>query len=352
MLFGCKLEEADEAYRPIEFEHYQVSLIAVGDNLIHHTIYESAYQDGSYDFKPFYQDVKPFIQQHDLAFINQETILGGTELGLSTWPRFNSPYECGDAIIDAGFNLISIANNHTLDKGEAGVLNAIDYFEEQDIIFSGALKQEKESQLKIFTRNNITFGFIAYTTLTNGLKHPQNKTYLANVYSKEKAQEEILEVRDQVDFIIVSMHWGSEYIDLPTEEQQIIAKDLNEVGADLILGHHPHVIQPIHKIRSNQHETIVAYSLGNFFSDQTGINKKIGASLQLQFDKRVTNDHVIKKISNLQVRLIHHGKLDNRFYVKWFEEIDDSYLPNYQIYKDDKMKVIQYYDQTILDFDE
>src|SRR5690606_4745531 len=122
---------------PEEDETYVVRLVAVGDNLIHSNVYEAAVIDNSYDFHPMFEDIKPYIKTFDLAFVNQETILGGSEIGLSSYPCFNSPYEVGDALVDAGFNLISIANNHTLDRGEKGVLNALDYWDSKDVIYSG-----------------------------------------------------------------------------------------------------------------------------------------------------------------------------------------------------------------------
>ena len=109
-------------------EEMDASLVMVGDALIHSSIYTDAYTGSGYDFKPMLSEIKPLIQVYDLKYYNQETILGGTELGLSNYPRFNSPYEVGDAFIDAGFNLVSLATNHTMDKGEVGVINSLNYW--------------------------------------------------------------------------------------------------------------------------------------------------------------------------------------------------------------------------------
>lgn len=135
-----------------------------------------------------------------------------------------------------------------------------------------------------FLKNGIKFAFVAYTYGTNGIPHPGGKTYLANVYSDEKAEND-LKIRDYVDVFIVSMHWGEEYQDLPNNTQIKQAKYLAELGADIIIGHHPHVIQPVDLLVNEERETFVMYSLGNFLSDQIGIDRLIGMGVSLDIIK-------------------------------------------------------------------
>ena len=151
-------------------EEMDASLVMVGDALIHSTVYNDAYTGDGYDFKPMLKEIKPLIKDYDLKYYNQETILGGTELGLSNYPRFNSPYEVGDAFIDAGFNLVSLATNHTMDKGEQGVINSLNYWNSKDDVYMAGsyLSFEDRDKPVIKEINGITYSFFSYTTWTNG----------------------------------------------------------------------------------------------------------------------------------------------------------------------------------------
>lgn len=316
-----------------------VSIVAVGDNLIHETVYEAAATSDSYDFKPMLSEIKPYIKKFDLAFINQETILGGKEIGLSTYPCFNSPQELGDALVDAGFNLISIANNHTLDRGKQAVINAVDYWNKQDVVYSGAEKSNI-SHVKKFTKNDISFAFVAYTYGTNGIPHPRGEEYLANVFSYEKAQSDLKDL--DVDFIIASMHWGNEYELYPTKEQVNQAQFLASLGVDVIIGHHPHVIQPVDMIDIDGHKTLVIYSLGNFLSDQKGIDRLIGMAVSFNI---VKNQKI--EIKDLKANLLYRYKFNNQFNIKMFINLNDDILDNYQAYYQEKKKLITTYYQDI-----
>lgn len=314
----------------------KVSLVAVGDNLIHNSIYEAAAISDTYDFKPMLEEVKPFIQKHDLAFINQETILGGKDIGLSTYPCFNSPFELGNDLIDTGFNLISIANNHTLDRGEAAVLNAVNYWQKQNIIYSGA-EIESTTTVKFFEKNGITFAYVAYTYGTNGIKHPEGKEYLANVYSNEKARSDLENI--EVDCIIVSMHWGNEYELYPSIKQIEQTNFLASLGVDLIIGHHPHVIQPVDKIN----DTFVIYSLGNFLSDQKGIDRLIGMAVSLDIEK----EDGLTSLKNFKATLLYRYKFNSLFNIKMFINLDNETLPNYQMLYYEKKDLIKTYFKDI-----
>ena len=142
-------------------EEKEASLVMIGDALIHSTVYQDAYQsDGSYDFKPMLSHIKPMVANYDLRYYNQETILGGSELGYSNYPRFNSPQEVGDAFLDAGFNLVSLATNHTMDKGEQGVLNSLAYWKDKPAFTAGSYSSfEERDRVKIKEINGIRYVF-------------------------------------------------------------------------------------------------------------------------------------------------------------------------------------------------
>ena len=323
-----------------EDEVYKINLIATGDGLIHNAVYFSYEQsDGSYNFSGALKYVKDIVKNYDIAYYNQETPFAGGEP--DGYPRFSTPSEFGDAMIDAGFNMVSLATNHTYDKGENGVLNFYNYFKDKkDIVYNGIADSfESRNNFIIGEKNNITYSMLSYTTSTNGLNVPSGKEYLVNVYDKEKVKEDILALRDKVDVLIVAMHWGVEYASEPNNSQIEIAEYLADLGVDIIIGTHPHVLQPITKID----DTIVMYSLGNFISNQYGTddyNKLIGFMATLDITKTVSpNNEVTIDIDNLGGELIftkYNGNPittanhDGHIVIPFSMMTDDSYLTDYQ----------------------
>ncbi len=264
-----------------------VSLVMVGDNLIHSSIYKDANANANYDgydFKPMYSYLKEVVSNYDLAYYNQETILGGSEIGLSDYPTFNSPQEVGDAMIDAGFNLVSLATNHTMDRGEKAITKSCEYWNshKDEVLSAGSYCSEEErNEIKIKEKNGIKYTMLSYTYGTNGIPVPKGKEYLVNVWPtdldindverdtdyqayKEQVKKDIEAVRDKVDVLMVAMHWGVEYTHTPTEYEVDMANYLASLGVDIVIGSHPHVVQPVTWID----DTLVIYSLGNMLSAQ------------------------------------------------------------------------------------
>ena len=273
-------------------------------------------------------NVKEYIKEYDLAFYNQETIFGGPELGFSSYPRFNTPSEFGDAMLESGFNIVGLANNHSFDKGERGIMNALQYWQDKDVIYSGiADSKESQENYQIKTMNNISYTMLSYTTLTNGLKAPAGKEYMVNVYNEDLVRKDILAVRKNVDVLIVSMHWGVEYTNNPNSNQLEIARFLSDLGVDIIIGHHPHVLQPIEIINN----TVVMYSLGNFISAQDTTDKLIGALVGLNITKTVKENSKEINISIPEVELIYTSR---DYTVILFHMMSTKYLSNYQYYYD------------------
>lgn len=320
-----------------EPKEYEAKMIMIGDALIHSSVYLDAKQsDGTYDFKPMLELTKPITTKYDLSYYNQETILGGAELGYSNYPRFNSPSEVGDAFIDSGFNMVSLATNHTMDKGEQGVLNSVNYWKQKKgIVTAGQYSsQEERDQVNIYEINNIKYAFFSYTTWTNGLETPTGKEYLNNVYSDEKAKNDIEKVRDKVDVIIVAMHWGTEYSFGVSDSQTQIANYLSDLGVDIIIGAHPHVVEPVEYI--NNGKTFVIYSLGNYISDQVGIERLTGLMMELTIKKNVdVDDNVSVSIESPKAELLYtksspSGKRNFKVYP--YSKLDNTILPNYMNY--------------------
>lgn len=314
---------------------YEVKMIMVGDALIHDRLYNTVRnEDGSYDFKPTIQYIKPIITKYDLKYYNQETILGGAELGYSSYPQFNSPNEVGDAFLDAGFNLVSLATNHTMDKGERGVLNSVNYWKsKKNVVYSGQWSSwDERNEVHVYDINGISYAFFSYTTWTNGLETPKGKEYLNNVYSDEKAANDISKIRDLVDVVIVAMHWGTEYSLDVSSSQEYIANYLAGLGVDLIIGSHPHVVEPVEYI--NNGKTFVIYSLGNFLSAQYGIDRLTGLMVEVTIKKVVDVDGTITvSIESPKAELTYTQTNDyTKYRVYPYSKLNSTILPDYMNY--------------------
>lgn len=311
-------------------ESNMLSMVMVGDCLIHRFIYNDASNgDGTYSFDSMFDEVAPLIKGHDLAFYNQESIIGGKSLGLSAYPRFNSPEEIGDTMVNLGFNLVSLANNHTMDKGEIGVINSVNYWKTKPgVYYSGQAlsSSDRESNIKVEEKNGIKYAFLAYTSVTNGLLPPSGKEYLTNIYSKEKAQKDINKIKNKVDLIIVSMHWGEEYVTTPNNSQKQIAKELSDMGVNLVIGNHAHMIEPVEKINN----TLVFYALGNFIAAQDTNDKQTGALVTLNINKDKNGEITF---SNVKANLLYtYFKGSHNFKIYPYTKLNNSLLNNYETY--------------------
>lgn len=343
-------EEKEPKKEKWEDKVYTASLIMVGDALIHKSVYNDAKRlagYNGYDFKPQIEYIKEITKDYDLAYYNQETILGGSELGLSDYPRFNSPYEVGDAMIDAGFNLVSLATNHTVDSGEQAILNSRKYWNsKENVVAVGSYSSDEEKaeiESQVHEINGITYGFLNYSYGTNGLPIPNNHKYLINLWPytneyesyKETVKADVERLRDKVDILIVAMHWGTEYTHTPTDKEVDQANYLASLGVDIVIGAHPHVIQPVTWID----KTLVFYSLGNFISaqyqnDGSCYNYKcmVGLMPSLTITKTVKKDSTEIEISNIKNELIYtYYKNWSNFKVIPFSNSNiKNYLSNYQ----------------------
>ncbi|MDN3428377.1 CapA family protein [Microbacterium sp. APC 3898] len=276
------------------------TLSAVGDILIHERVYKDALTEEGYDFNPMLETVKPFMEQADITVANSESIIGGSEIGLSTYPAFNSPYEVGDALKQAGVDVVTLANNHTLDRGVPAIENAVRYWDQIGMVHAGSyLSADDRSEIALMTRNDITFSFLSYTYGTNGIETPAGRDYLVNRIDPAIIQQDLKRAREKSDVVVLNLHFGVEYQKMPNAEQIELAQFAAENGADIILGHHPHVLQPPEWIdTADGRKVFVIYSLGNFLSGQDEPDRQIGAILHLDIEKKVTADSTAITIQN------------------------------------------------------
>ena len=336
----------------IKEETNKLSLVMVGDALLHSSLYNDGYKNGTYDFTSQLELIKPIVENYDLAFYNQESILGGTSIGLSDYPTFNSPQEFGDAMLDAGFNLVSLANNHTLDRGETAVINSCEYWNSKENVLSAGsyCSEEEADEIEIFVKNNITYTLLAYTYGTNGISVPEGKDYLVNLYSDEKVKSDVEKVRDKVDVLLVSMHWGTEYQTEPSAEQKRQAEYLASLGVDIIIGTHPHVIEPITFID----DTLVIYSLGNFISAQStnnDYNTMVELMTSVDIVKKTKGKKTSITLENLNNELLYnYYKKGSKWYdfkVIPFSKMNTDYNSDYKRLYDKYSSVVKMYDENI-----
>lgn len=272
-------------------EYNTVTLTAVGDILLHGRVYGGLKKKDNFTLNEQLSNVKKLIGQTNLTVANLETPMAGIEFGLSGFPKFNAPIEIGYALKDLGVDIVTLANNHALDQGEEGLLKTIENLEKIGLNYDGAYKSLEDSEtLRIYHYNGLKVCFISYTTHINGVAIPK-KTYLVNTQSSTsilKICKLLRKIKKEriADVIIFNFHFGEEYHLNPTDTQKQIAASLSDAGADVIIGHHPHVLQPPEWIENSRgHKTFVAYSLGNFFSGQLGLHRQIGAVLRLKIRK-------------------------------------------------------------------
>ena len=319
----------------------KVSIVMVGDALIHMPINYSHKTNSGYDFTNILKYIKPIVSEYDLKYYNQETILGGTALGLSGYPQFNSPQEVGNAFVDAGFNLVSLATNHSMDNyyrtGGKTIKNSTDYWKKQEnVIAAGSYNSEEDRNEEIIKEiNGIKYAFLSYTEQTNGISVPSGKSYLVNVYSKDRVKKDVEKYRDKVDAIIVAMHWGEEYTHYPTSGEKEKAKYLASLGVNLIVGCHPHVIQPMTYIDN----TLVIYSLGNFVSNQDTVAKLTGLLASANIIKRTYHGKTTVKIEDPTAEFIYTRKSE-KYTVYPYSKLTNNILSGYKSYYEKYKKIM------------
>lgn len=280
-------EATTKAPEPVE-----ISVMMIGDMLIHPGVYKSGFNagTGTYNYDHFFKPILSDIQSADISIVNQETILGGTAMGLSGYPCFNSPQELGDSLVKAGFNVILHASNHTLDKGLNGAMATINFWKTKhpEVAVLGINETAADTEnIYVYNKEGFKVAILNYTYGTNGIAIPASAPYIVNTFNDEsRIRNDIRKARKMADMVIVCPHWGTEYVYSPDAFQKQWTQIFLQEGVDVVIGTHPHVIQPVEKLTgANGHEMIVYYSLGNFVSSQNYIPRILGGMAQLTLVK-------------------------------------------------------------------
>lgn len=260
---------AESQSQPQEDSGNRVSFVAVGDDLIHDSVLDTAdaaagsMGDSQYDFRPIYQNVKEDIEGADLSFINQETIIGGGRKG---YPCFNSPDALFDALGDTGFDVVNGATNHSMDAGVQSIRHEIELFRNPPMTLLGLYENASErNTIPVVERNGVKIAFLTYAY---GLNSSRDRTHVS-LFDEKRLTDQVNQAKTMADFVVVSAHWGVEYQDSTNSMQEKYAKLMTDLGVDLVVGTHPHCIQPAcWYTNASGHRTLVLYSLGNFVSGQ------------------------------------------------------------------------------------
>lgn len=254
----------------------RVTFAAVGDNLPEQAIgyYADALAgepgDGAYDYRPVFAPVKPYLERADLAYMKQETHLGGDDIGPRGYPSFNTTDAMADAVVDMGVDLVASATNHSYDWGYFGAVDhSCAVWAKQPVAFTGTAASEEEAQrLCTVERNGITFALLDYTYGVNGYEEGDLPPYAVNYMHEDRIRADVARAKEAADAVIVAMHWGTENQTDPDDDQLAYAQLLADLDVDVVLGSHPHVIGPLAWVQgASGHQTLVAYSLGNFLSN-------------------------------------------------------------------------------------
>ncbi|MCR5154691.1 MAG: CapA family protein [Lachnospiraceae bacterium] len=301
-----------------------VAISMVGDILLHDRVNASALlEDGKYDYSHIFENLKEDISAADIALVNQEVIIGGEDLGVSGYPRFNAPYEVADALVGAGFDVILHATNHALDvpkkgNGKQGIINCLNYWRENypEINVLGiADSEEAAEEICIIEKNGIKIAILNYTYGTNGISLPKDMPYAVKLMTADRMEEmaaEIKKAKEAADFVVVCPHWGEEYTLTPSKTRITSSGETKpgeiewsnfflENGVDLVIGAHPHVIQPVEWLEDeNGKRMLVYYSLGNFVnwtaSSGKGImNRMVGGMANVTLTRDETGEVVISQ---------------------------------------------------------
>lgn len=253
-------------------EDASVSFLAFGDNLIHESLYRYGLeQEGDFGF--LFENFREALSLSDVAIINQETPLVDEPALYSDYPRFGTPVGVGEAIAVAGFHVVTCATNHALDKGKYGINTTKEFFEARDILCLGIQSEsEREYQpYEIITKKGIRFALFNYTYGTNGIKIPEETPHMVHLLEDaEKIKKDIERAREEADFVILFVHWGTENSSQIDGEQEKWARVFLDSRVDVVVGTHPHALQPVEVLTAKEgHQMLVYYSLGNYISAQS-----------------------------------------------------------------------------------
>lgn len=342
-----------------------INMAVVGDIMCHSSNFKDAYdsETKTYDFSYVFEDIKDYIKNADIAIGNLETTFSGSNVGYSGYPTFNTPEQLAQNLVDLGLDVVSTANNHSLDKRYNGLVSTLDELDKVNLAHTGTYRSVEE-QNTIVTKNinGINIAFLSFTYGTNGIPVPAGKEYCINLIDEDLMLDQINKAKAlNPDLICVNMHWGEEYKLKQNKNQEKLADFLFENGVDIILGSHPHVLEPMERRTitledGTTKDGFLIYSLGNFMSGQVIENTMNTIILQLQITKHPDNSITIDKVSYVPIFMYNKGNGQEKAYkildinkvLKAYESGDNTITDGlYNRLKDAKTKI-----ENIVDIEE
>lgn len=306
-----KSEEANENEKEEEQEtDATFTMAAIGDIMCHNTQYMDAYnqETGAYDFSYVFEDISFYTKTADISIGSLETTFAGEEEGYSSYPTFNTPDSLAYELKSIGLDVLSTAGNHALDKGFDGLSRTIDVLDDADIAHLGTYKSQEEQDKVLFKYvKGVKIAFINYTYGTNGITVPSDKEFCVNLIDKDLIKKHIETAKEgNADIIVACMHWGSEYKTTPSTSQTELADFLFQNGVDIVLGNHPHVLEPMEKRTitledGTTKDGFIIYSLGNFIADQNAKNTRNSVILNLTITKHTDGKVTIDKADYIPI---------------------------------------------------
>ena len=241
----------------------------VGDVLLHTPVSQSGLQkDGTYNYDYLFKFIKKKVKSSDVAMLNEEVLLAGSKFGISGYPQFNGRFEVGDSIEKAGFDVVLHATNHSMDKGKAGLISDLNHWKEAHPklkVVGMYLTKKAANKITYVKKNGIKIAILNYTYGTNGLPLPSDMPFAVNLMTEAKVKADVKKAKKNADFVIVCPHWGTEYQDGIDSYQKKWTDIFLKLKVDLVIGAHPHVIEPVKWVSDKKgHKMLVYYSLGNF----------------------------------------------------------------------------------------
>ena len=347
-------EPEEEEIVEKEPEVMEATLFMMGDALLHQPIENSVVQpDGSYAFT-LLNRIGEIASGYDLRYWNQETIIGGDQFGVQGYPRFNGMQAWADYLVnDLKFNMVSLANNHALDMGMEGLEHSVNYWNSHPEVCSAGtyLSQEEYDDIEIRSINGISYAFISTTYGMNGLYPPVGMEYAVDCFDGriQEVLDKVAKAKTMADVVIAAVHWGDEYHLYPNEFQTTFAQQLADAGCDIIIGNHPHAIQPVQWL--NDHKTICFYALGNCVAAQYDLSR-IEMMAGLKIVKTVMpDDTVTVEIQDVHADLMYcyydDNWVNNFDIVPFYQMSDDTYLYNHDGVYEEYRQVITAMDDSI-----
>ena len=300
-----------------------VSFVAVGDNVPNDVLAAYADEqagsvgDGNYDYRPLFAHIKDYVSDADLSYINQEVHIGGEEIGPRGWPSFNTTDTMADAVVDAGFDFVASASNHSYDWGLYGAIeHSREVWNAQPVAFTGtATSWDEANEIPVIERNGITFALLDYTYGLGGFDRSEVPEYAVNFIDEDRIRQDVPRAQELADVVLVAMHWGTENQIEPDEDELYYAQLLADLGVDVVLGSHPHVTQPMTWLTGESgNRTLVCYSLGNFIIQHAAPtpNNDLEGMLSCDFVRHdAEGEDGSIEIENIKwIPLVYHGVED------------------------------------------